>query len=238
MKEKKTVTQPGLLECRFPPMHVTRADLDEIVRRARGWGLRASFADDEFEYESLDEIADNRDGRVAELTLSFAGDYKGEKRRLRLLFDSRGVQLRCSNLPSMLPMWDELKALLQSRVPRYAALMRPLEWLVAASPFAAFWAAAPEGSHSPLLQSLLYASLGLAGVLGAVSVAALVYRIRTRFVWLSTARRAGDTGLAAATRYLQRTSGTLHLRERITTLLLGLVLGFLVAILGARMGLI
>lgn len=237
MREKQQVEPAAVLERRFAPMPLQRSDLDEILRLARSWGLKVRFADHEFEYDSLDEIAAGHEGRVAELSLSFSGDYKNEKRRLRLHFGSTGVLLRCSNQPSLMPLWGELTALLKSRVPAYAAWMRPLEWGVAASPFIAFFAAAPQDSRSPLLHSLEWASLGLAAVFLALSATSLVYRVRTRFLHLG-AGLDKDSGLAAATRYLQQSSANLPWRERLSLLVLGLVLGFLGGMLSGRMGLI
>lgn len=238
MKEKKAAHAAPILERHFPPMPLRRADLDDVLSRTRSWGLKARFSDDEFEYESLDEMADNRDGRVALLNVDFVGDYKGERRRLRLTIDGTGVQMRCSNQPSLLPLWDELCASFARRVPWYARFMRPLEWLVAGSLFVAFWAGAPAARSGSVLHGLTLASLAAAALIGAVTLASLLYRIHTRMVRLSAQPRPGDTGLAAATRYLQQGAHAQSLRERITHVALGLVLGFLGGLLTGRMGIL
>lgn len=172
MKQKKSSILDRLRH-RFPPVALYRSDLEEIIRLATARGFKVRISDDRYEFESLDDLRENRGNRIKKLMLE-ATISESSYPSVDIEIDSDGITIRSPKDDKFVPLWHEIKDAIQARLPWYARLMKPLIWLYLAIPFLWVLSKRQEVKEGfELTNYLLVSGAGLSIFLGLISLSYL-----------------------------------------------------------------
>lgn len=181
MKRKDKSSSFDTLRHRFPPIRLYRSDIDEVIEMAQARSLNIKISDDDYVYESIDEIEEHRGSRVYKLNIEVSKNNATIK-TLDIYIEKDGVTLRTYREDQLVPLWHEVKELFSKRMPWYARLMAPFSWAWAAIVW--LWVGPRYDEISSLPQSMLLVWFGaftffvLAGLLSAY------YRVSNRGIYL------------------------------------------------------
>ena len=181
MKTKKTSSFLDSLRHRFPPIPLYLSDLEEIVRIAQSRELEVKISDDKYEYESLDDLKENRGSRIRKLTLTLA-PANSAYTSVTVEIDNDGVILRSPKDDKLVPVWHEIKDAIERQAPWYARFMKPLSWVYGAL---VMYLIPPK--QEPVRESFewfLNAWFSVAGLMLLFSLLSLLYLNRSRGVYL------------------------------------------------------
>jgi hypothetical protein len=112
---------------RFPAIALYRDDLNDIVAILKKRGLQIKFSDSDFEYESLDEFAENQGDVIRSLAIS--GFKEASANSIDFEFKKEGIRIRSDKEDDLVASWQEIKALLEKRIPWYARFLKVERWL-------------------------------------------------------------------------------------------------------------
>lgn len=127
MKPKEKSTLFDNLSCSFPPTHLYRADIEQIIQIGTSRELKVNISDSTAEFDDLDDVQENRGNRVKELAVSFSG--KTAFSSISLKIGSGGITLRSSKDDALVLAWHDIKSAIERRVPFHARFMKPTLWL-------------------------------------------------------------------------------------------------------------
>lgn len=132
MKRKEKSSRFDILKHRFPTVRRYRADLEDILEISKTRGFNVRISDDDYEYETLDELREQRGDRVLKVVLNVSPDNSSYS-AVSIEIEKDGVTVRSQRDDNLVSLWHEIKDLLAKRVPWYARLMSPLGWALIAS---------------------------------------------------------------------------------------------------------
>jgi hypothetical protein len=131
MKRKEKSSIFDTLQHQFPTVRLHRSDLQEIIDISKASGFDIRISDDDYEYETLDEVREQRGDRVLRLILTMHLD-KSICGTLFVKIEKDGVVVCSQKDDKLVPLWHKIKDLIANRVPWYARLMSPFVWAVVA----------------------------------------------------------------------------------------------------------
>lgn len=127
MKKKNSSSIFDELRHKFPPTPLYRSDLEDIISVAQSRELAILISDDQYEYESLDDLKENKGSRIKNLTITLTPD-DSRLRTLTIKFNSDGVILASPKMDKLVYAWHEIKEIIERQVPWYSRFIRPLTW--------------------------------------------------------------------------------------------------------------
>ncbi len=181
MKKKETSSLFDNLRHKFPPIPLYRSDLDEIVTIAQVRELRVQISDDKYEYESLDDLKENRGNRIRRLTLTLTPEHSAYT-SITVEIDSDGVLLRSSKDDKLVLVWHEIREIIEKQAPWYARFMKPLSWAYGALLF--LWLSPKKEQIREGLEWVASAWVGVGSVMIVLSLLSVLYLNRSRGVYL------------------------------------------------------
>lgn len=126
MRPKQKYSFADDRRCSFPPIILYRPDIESILEIAEKRQFEVLIADENNEFDSLDDVEGNRGSKIKNLDIDLKG-VKGSPVKLKI--SSYGIKLSAPPGDDVLIVWAEIKYLLEQRVPWYAKLMHPYRWL-------------------------------------------------------------------------------------------------------------
>ncbi|MCG8094133.1 MAG: hypothetical protein JAZ17_11000 [Candidatus Thiodiazotropha endolucinida] len=181
MKRKDKSSHFNNLKHRFPPTILYRTDINQIVEMMSDRGLDVKISDEDYEYESLDEVQEQKGNRVYKLNIDADKDNSIYK-SMYLLIEKDGITLQSHKDDHLIPLWYEIKELISKRTPWYARFMSPFGWASAAFVWLLFGPKADEISN--LQQSMALAWLVVLTLFLLVSFFSSYYRRTNRGIYL------------------------------------------------------
>ncbi|AEJ01480.1 hypothetical protein Nit79A3_1665 [Nitrosomonas sp. Is79A3] len=128
MKRKTTPSAFDRLRHRFPPIPLYRSDLEEIIRIANVRELTVRLSDDKHEFESIDDLKENQGDRIRKLSIIISPE-NSFLLSVDVEINDDGITLITSRDDKLLPIWHEIKEIIEKRLPWYARFMRPIIWI-------------------------------------------------------------------------------------------------------------
>jgi len=110
----------------FPAMRLYRDDLEEYISLAAANGLKPYISDNDYEYDSLDEVQTNRGPYVPTISLRFS--ESGSRQSVRLRIKKNGISLTADNKQSLIVTWQQIRDVIDERVPWYARYLKGDNW--------------------------------------------------------------------------------------------------------------
>lgn len=181
MKKKTTSSLFDSLRHKFPPIPLYLSDLEEIVRIGQSRELRVQISDDKYDYESLDDLKENRGNRIQKLTLTLAPENSAYT-SITVEIDSDGVLLRSSKDDKLVLVWHEIRDTIEKQAPWYARFMKPLSWAYGALLF--LWLSPKKEQIQEGLEWIASLWIGFASFMFLLSLLAVLYLNRSRGVYL------------------------------------------------------
>ncbi|HAF43828.1 MAG TPA: hypothetical protein DCK83_02510 [Gallionellaceae bacterium] len=115
------------LRHRFPPFPLYRSDIEEIIHIAEGRELVVKLSDENYEFDSLDDLKVNRGKRIKRLILNFVpSDSTYEY--IAIDVDADGITLVATRNDRLISVWHEIKDAIGSKQPWYANYLKPFPW--------------------------------------------------------------------------------------------------------------
>lgn len=181
MKRKSSSSLIDGLRHKFPPIPLYRSDLEEIVRIGHGRELRVRIADDQYDYENLDDLKENKGNRIKKLTLTLAPENFAYP-SITIEVDNDGVLLRSSKDDKLVPVWHEIKDAIEKQLPWYARYMRPLSWAYGALIFLLLSPKKEQIREG--MEWIASAWIGVGSFMFLLSLLSVLYLKRSRGVYL------------------------------------------------------
>lgn len=181
MKKKKTSSFLDSLRYRFPPIPFYRSDLEEIVRIAETRELQVRISDDKYEYESLDDLKENRGNRIKKLTLTLT-PQNSTYTSITIEIDNDGVLLRSSKDDKLVSVWHEIKDAIEKQAPWYARFMKPLSWSYGALIF--IWLSPKKEQIREGFEWVVIIWISVASFMILLSFLSVLYLNRSRGIYL------------------------------------------------------
>lgn len=180
MKRKEKPSFFDTLCHRFPIVRLYRKDLDEIIEIASSRNLEIKITDDDYEYESLDEVQEQQGNRVKKLRLNASLDESLFK-SFDVEIDQDGVTVRAHREDELIPFWHQVRDLIAKKVPWYAKFTLPYVWAWVVIGW--LWVASNDEAKE-LPRALLLTWFGVLVLSVAMAIFSFWYRFTNRGVFL------------------------------------------------------
>ncbi|OIQ96978.1 hypothetical protein GALL_210450 [mine drainage metagenome] len=126
MKPKKS-SSFSRLRFRFPPLRLYRPDIEEIIHIAEGGELIVKLSDDSYDFESLDDLIENRGKRIKKLNINLVPKDSAYE-YVTIDVDTDGITITATKNEKLALIWHEIKEVIGNKQPWYARFMRPFSW--------------------------------------------------------------------------------------------------------------
>jgi hypothetical protein len=131
MKRKETYAR---LTHEFSTVSIYRTDLDEILEISKTRGFYVKISDENYEYESIEELQNKQGNRILNLHLAICEEDPAtdEIARIRanveVIIKKNGVTITSPKKDNHVPIWQEIKDIIIKRESWYTKFMSPLGW--------------------------------------------------------------------------------------------------------------
>jgi hypothetical protein len=165
---------------RFASVALYQDDLNEILNSLKKRGLKIKLSDSDYEYETIDELAENRGDIIKSLSIS--GYKESSDRSVDFEFEKESIRLRADREDDLVASWQEIKGLLEKRVPSYARFLKLENWLWGFGIVALFGHDSIGSMATNPIPGYLFAAA--LTILGYGSIYSIIYRSQNSFIYL------------------------------------------------------